>query len=79
MRMEGTGDTSVVSPNAKPRIRSVGLMVAEGTRADVAYRLEGRERKLGFVKEVAYGVGEDRVSLTTKNEDLEPTWCASGI
>lgn len=67
---------SVTPSQGKMDIHHLGLFI-RGVTAEAKYRVEGRAKSIGLRGEVAYGVVEDRVSLTTKNEDLELTWQAS--
>jgi len=71
------GRVLTVEPSrGRMEIRHLGLFI-RGLTAEARYRVQGKEKTLGLRGDVAYGVGEDRVSLSTKNEDLELTWQAS--
>lgn len=55
-----------------------GAPLAAGVLAEVVYGVAGRERRLTLSSGAAYGVGEDRITFSARDDTVALTWAAKG-
>ncbi len=78
-RRDRRGGTLAVRPQDKGLdLLLRGAPLASGVLAEVAFRLAGRERRLTVASGAAYGVREDRITYSARDDVVALTWSVSG-
>ncbi|MFQ5946909.1 MAG: hypothetical protein ACE5NC_11810, partial [Anaerolineae bacterium] len=78
-RLDARGGTLAVRPQDQGLdLLLRGAPLAAGVLAEVVYGVAGRERRLTVSPGGSYGVGEDRITYSARDEAVALTWRATG-